>query len=115
MESDMESEILYSNYQPEKSLLNLKIGGRSVKLDKTLQQNLLVEWEDLLRHLFPRAHPIVVEPMIPGYSGAGIATVQSFFEQGAGQKVVVKFGDVHQIKEEQWKERRVSISCIPVF
>jgi hypothetical protein len=38
--------------------------------------------------------------MVSGYSGAGVVAVRPFFEQGAGQKVVVKFGDVHQIKLE---------------
>jgi hypothetical protein len=100
MEGDGEGEILYSNYQPERAFLNMKLGGKSIKLDKILLQDLLAEWEDLLRCLFPRAHTIVVEPMVPGYSGAGIVTVHPFFEQGAGQKVVVKFGDVQQIEEE---------------
>ncbi len=100
METDMASTILYSNYQPERALAHLKINGKSIKSDKTLQRELLSEWERLLLHLFPESQKILVEPMVPGYSGAGIVTVRPFFVQGAGQKVVIKFGDVHQMKME---------------
>jgi hypothetical protein len=96
----MESKVLCSNYQPDRALLHVKIGGKSIKGDKTLQRDLLVEWQDLLLHLFPQAQKIMVEPMVPGYSGAGIVAVRPFFEQGVGQKVVVKFGDVQQIRLE---------------
>ena len=96
----MESKILCSNYQPDRALLNVKIAGKSVKSNKTLQSELLVEWKELLLQLFPQAQKILVEPMVAGYSGAGIMAVRPFLEYGTGQKVVVKFGDVDQIKQE---------------
>ena len=96
----MERKILYSNYQPEKAIANLKIDGKSIKGNRMLQHEILAEWQELLLHLFAEAHTIMVEPMVPGYSGAGIVTVRPFFEQGAGQKVVVKFGDIQQMRLE---------------
>ena len=96
----MERKILYSNYQPERAIASLKIDGKSIKGNKMLQRGLLVEWQDLLLHLFSGSQTLMVEPMVPGYSGAGIVMVRPFFEQGAGQKVVVKFGDVHQMRLE---------------
>jgi Ternary complex associated domain 9 len=100
MERDMESKILCSNYQPDRALLNVKINGKSTRGDKALQRDLLGEWENLLVHLFPQAQKILVESMVPGYSGAGIVAVRPFLEHGTGQKVVVKFGDVQQIQLE---------------
>jgi Ternary complex associated domain 9 len=100
MEKDMESQILYNDYQPDRAFLIVKIDGKSIKGNKMLLRDLLAEWQDLLLHLFPESQTIMVEHMVPGYSGAGIVTVRPFFEHGAGQKVVVKFGDVHQMKLE---------------
>jgi hypothetical protein len=100
MERAMDSKILYSNYQPERALAHIKINGKSIKGDKMLQRELLVEWESLLLNLFPLSPKILVEPMVPGYSGASVVTVRPFFVQGPGQKVVVKFGDVDQMKLE---------------
>jgi hypothetical protein len=94
------SNILCSNYQPERALANLKIDGKSIKGNKELQRDIVAEWKELLVDLFPQSETIVVEPMVPGYSGTGVVTVRPFFEHGAGQKVVVKFGDVHQIQQE---------------
>jgi hypothetical protein len=57
--------------------------------------------EDLLCRLFHEAEAIVLEPMERGKSGAGILRVQPFFpESGAGRSVVVKFGDVKDIRQE---------------
>jgi hypothetical protein len=96
----MERQILYNNYQPEVALRNVKIEGKSIRGNKALQESLLAEWEGLLLRLFPESPRIVVVPMVSGYSGASVVMVRPCFEQGEGQKVVVKFGGVDQIKRE---------------
>jgi Ternary complex associated domain 9 len=93
-------EILYNNLNPDIALLNLKIDGKSIRGNKALYQELQSEWLDLLQCLFSGAQGIGVEPMKPGFSGASVIGVRPFFEQGEGHKVVVKFGDVHDIKQE---------------
>jgi len=93
-------DILYNNLQPDLALLSVKIDGKCVSKDKALHKELISEWPNLLQCLFPGAQGIVVEPMKPGFSGAGVIGVRPFFELGEGQKVVVKFGDIHDIKQE---------------
>jgi hypothetical protein len=98
---DMGNDILYiDNYQPRQSLSNIKIDGKHVRSNKQLQQVLQIELEDLLMHLFPQTQAIMIGPMKFGFSGAGVVVAQPIYEQGAGSKVVVKFGDVHQIESE---------------
>lgn len=93
-------KILYDNFQPEIELKKLKKDRKSVKGMKVLFQTILKEWPEMLERLFPESHTIVVGPLKPGYSGAGVITVCPYFERGPGHKVVVKFGDVHSIQQE---------------
>src|SRR5690349_2551005 len=96
----MESRILYNHCQPETLLAHIKIDDKQVRGNRVLLQELLAEWPDLLLRLFPNTETLVVSPLKPGYSGAGVIAVLPFFERGQGHKVVVKFGDAQQIKQE---------------
>ncbi len=86
--------------QKESVIRNLKIGETRVKQDASLQARILEELEDLLCRLFHRAKSLLVRPMPLGYSGSAVLWVTPFYEAGAGQPVVVKFGDFRSIDTE---------------
>lgn len=82
-------------------LHNLKVGRDRIK--KNSEQFALIseEFEDLLARTFYNAERIVITPMSPGRSGAGVAKVQPFLKTGGGgAPVVLKFGDVNDIEQE---------------
>jgi hypothetical protein len=59
------------------------------------------ELNGLLRCLFSQAQTLLVEPLSHGFSNTRVVKVQPFYaEGGAGQHVVVKFGDTQTIKQE---------------
>jgi len=82
------------------SVINLSLGSSRVKRDTALQKLVAEELDDLLCRLFFQADSLLVRPLAPGTSGAGVLWVQPFYQTGAGRSVVVKFGDVEKIEKE---------------
>lgn len=77
-------------------------GAGRVRKGTPAQERLADELDDLLRRLFVDATSLIVTPIAPGHSGAGVLRVQPFFpDGGGGNPVVVKFGDRATIETEQ--------------
>ncbi len=93
--------IYWRGCQPEKIVLDLSIHSRSIKPGTTFQGEIARELKGLLRCLFSDAQMLLVEPLPHGFSNARVVKVQPFYiEGGAGQHVVVKFGDTQTIEQE---------------
>lgn len=85
---------------PELAILNMEIAGTRVKRNSPLQQRMVMELDDLLCRLFYKAQSIIVQPLIPGLSGARVLQIYPFFSGGGGRAVVVKFGNAEKIEGE---------------
>lgn len=85
---------------PEEVVANLKIAGTRVKRDSALEACVTAELDDLLCRLFYQAESLLVKPLMPGASGSAVLFVTPFYSTGAGQPVVVKFGDFRSIDSE---------------
>ena len=85
---------------PEQAVLNMEIAGTRIKRNSPLQQRTALELDDLLCRLFYKAQSIIVQPLIPGLSGARVLQVHPFFAGGGGRAVVVKFGNAEKIEGE---------------
>jgi hypothetical protein len=85
---------------PELAVLNMEIAGTRIKRNTPLQQRMAQELDDLLCRLFYKAQSIIVQPLIPGLSGARVLQVHPFFPGGGGRAVVVKFGNAEKIEGE---------------
>jgi CheY-like chemotaxis protein len=85
---------------PEQAILNMKVAGTHVKPGSPLFQRIIAELDELLCSLFCEAESILVQPLVPGLSGTRVLQVRPFFPDGAGQSVVVKFGNAYRIEEE---------------
>jgi CheY-like chemotaxis protein len=87
---------------PEQLLLNVEVNGTRIGQDSPMQMTRAVaELEDLLCRLFYDASELIVTPLVPGRSGAGIFRTYPFYVVGgAAQAEVVKFGDFSKIDEE---------------
>lgn len=85
---------------PEAAVNNLLVGGERVKAETDRAKLLGDELEDLLCRLFHDARSVVLEPLTPGLSGAGVLLARPGYAGGSGLPVVVKFGDDHQIEQE---------------
>lgn len=84
----------------ETAVLNMEIAGTRVKRNSPLQQRTALELDDLLCRLFYKAQSIIVQPLIPGLSGARVLQIHPFFSDGGGHSVVVKFGFAEKIEGE---------------
>jgi Ternary complex associated domain 9 len=94
-------KIFWSGSHPELTILHVELDGKPIEQNTSLHKPLAAELEDLLSNLFYKARAIVVESIAAGHSGTRVLKVQPFYpDQGAGQKVVVKFGDARQIERE---------------
>ena len=94
-------EIHWKESGAAEAVLDLTIGGNRVEGNSELQKQMAEELEDLLCRLFKDAKNILVQPLIPGHSGASVLYAQPHYEtRGASRPVVVKFGDVKKIEEE---------------
>ncbi len=92
-------KIIWQQGNALQAVLNLKISGNRLK--SQVQAQMAEELEDLLCRLFKDAHSVLVRPLIPGYSGAAVLSVQPFYEEvGTGRLFVVKFGSIKHIKQE---------------
>lgn len=85
---------------PEETVVGVEVDRQPIGLNTPLQTHAAAELDDLLCRLFHDANSILVKPLVPGYSGAGVLWVQPFFINGGGQATVVKFGDFRKIDEE---------------
>ncbi|HJT55715.1 MAG TPA: phosphotransferase [Ktedonobacteraceae bacterium] len=82
-------------------VVNLEVGGKRIQHSDDRQGLIAAELDDLLCRLFFRAESILVSPLTPGFSGAGVLRVQPFFTAGGGgHEVIVKFGDSSRIEQE---------------
>lgn len=87
--------------EPEEVVQWLKLSGKRLKTEPDLQKQVTWELEDLLCRLFYEAESIVVQPLAPGQSGAGVLRVQPFYlSGGGGQPMIVKFGEFQLIGQE---------------
>lgn len=86
---------------PEQAVLGLEVGGTRFKKGTALQSQFAAELDDLLCRLFYKAGNLIVQPLTPGHSGAGILAVQPFYSTGGtARTVIVKYGSVLKIEEE---------------
>lgn len=86
---------------PVQLVVNLNLGGTRVRDKTPLQAQLAVELDDLLCRLFYKSDSVLLKPLTSGQSGSAVMLASPFFKKtGAGQAVVVKFGDHKQINQE---------------
>lgn len=81
-------------------VINLKVGEVRVKRESELQACISAELDDLLCRLFYQAESLLIRPLMPGTSGSAVLLATPFYPTGAGQPVVVKFGDFRAIELE---------------
>ena len=84
----------------EQVVVNLEVDGQRVKRDSPFQQQIAEELNDLLARLFYKADSLLLRPLARGHSGSAVLWAQPFSADGAGQAVVVKFGDFRGIDQE---------------
>lgn len=92
---------VHGTNEASEAIVNLKIAGTRIKRNTPLHTRILSELDDLLCRLFWKADSILVSSMPTGRSGAGILRVDPIFSNGPGTPVVVKFGNVADIKAER--------------
>ena len=86
---------------PAQLVVNLKVGDSRVKNKTPQQAQLAVELDDLLCRLFYQSESVLLKPLAFGHSGSAVMLATPFFKKtGAGQPVVVKFGDHRHIDQE---------------
>ena len=85
---------------PESVIDNLWVQNTRVKPNTPLHSRVVQELDDLLCRLSHKAESILIRPLTPGRSGAGVLLVQPFMSSGGGQSVVVKFGDFRNTDKE---------------
>lgn len=94
-------QILWQGCQPESLVRDLQVDRGDSKTSMPSKDLLASELHDLLGRLFSDAGSILVETLIPGFSGAKVLKVQPFVTGlGGGRPFVVKFGDVPAIERE---------------
>jgi DNA-binding response OmpR family regulator len=86
--------------EPEQVVLNLNVDGTLVKHNTPLQSRMTYELDDLLCRLFNQAKSVLVRPLVPGQSDAGVLWTQPFYTGGGGRAIIVKFGAVDKIEVE---------------
>jgi CheY-like chemotaxis protein len=84
----------------EQAVVNLSVPQGRVKRDSPLQLQIASELDDLLCRLFYQSERLLVRPMTPGRSGAAVLWAQPFNEEGAGRRVIVKYGEQEKIEQE---------------
>jgi CheY-like chemotaxis protein len=89
-----------SRGQREQAVLSLSLEGERVKRDSPLQARMAEELDDLLCRLFRNTRSLLVRPLAPGSSGSGVLHVTPFYDDGAAQPVVVKFGASGKVRQE---------------
>lgn len=85
----------------EQAIQSLEIEGARVLRGTALYTLVATELEDLLCRLFYQAESILIRPLPVGQSGTGVLRIQPFYaDGGAGQEVIVKFGDFRKVEQE---------------
>jgi DNA-binding response OmpR family regulator len=96
-----------TNRQVEQVVSNLMMNGKRVGRNISLRRQLAEELDDLLRRLFYEAEMLLVRPLTPGWSGTGVALVQPYYkDRGRGEDVIVKYGDMKDIRKEHYNFER---------
>ena len=90
----------HAGYNWEKAMQELYGGASSFQHSTSLPHHATTELTDLFCRLFSQAESILARPLAPGHSGASVMRVKPFYKNGGGGEVVVKFGQVEQIKKE---------------
>jgi DNA-binding response OmpR family regulator len=67
-----------------------------------LMQHAAADLEDLIRRLFYNCTQVIMQPLAPGASGTRILWGQPFYhDQGGARAVIVKYGDIPRILQEE--------------
>lgn len=83
------------------AIQKLEIEGAQISRGTALYAQIATELEDLLCRLFYQAQSILIRSLPGGQSGTGVLRVQPFYaDGGAGQEIIVKFGDFHKVEQE---------------
>lgn len=99
--------IAWQGCDPERLVLEFYGQEHSTWVNSSLHRRLIREMHHLLYSLFsPHAQEILVEALSHGFSGARVVKAQPFYPQGGGQQIVVKFGNMHTIKQEYENYRK---------
>lgn len=89
-------------YLAEQALQVLKLPAEEKEDGTSQPPDIAPELDDLLCRLFHKADGILVQPLTPGASGAGVLWVQpSYPSTGVGRPLVIKFGTAPRIEKEQ--------------
>lgn len=86
--------------ETEQFVAGLKLYGIQLKHDSELRIRMAAELDDLLCRLFYNARSLLLKPLAPGQSGSAVLLVTPFYDYGAGQPVIVKFGELEKIDTE---------------
>ncbi|HEU4874772.1 MAG TPA: response regulator [Pyrinomonadaceae bacterium] len=84
----------------EEFVAKLKLHGIALKRDPKLLTRTAAELNDLLCRLFHNARSLLLKPLVPGQSGSAVLLATPFYDTGAGQPVIVKFGELEKIDTE---------------
>jgi CheY-like chemotaxis protein len=84
----------------------LRLYGKRLKREPEVARSVEVEFEDLICRLFFTAKSVLLKPLVPGQGGSYVLLATPFYEGGAGQPVVVKFGELEKIETEQKNFRK---------
>src|SRR2546421_11852498 len=91
----------------EQAIQSLEIEGTQVLRGTSLYTQVATELEDLLCRLFYQAQSILIRPLPVGQSGTGVLRIQPFYATGgAGQEVIVKFGDFRKVEQEYYNFKK---------
>jgi CheY-like chemotaxis protein len=85
---------------PKAAVLEIKLGAENVDRDSAQQLNVAEQLDDLLCRLFDKAEALQVTTLAPNGASPGVLLVQPFYPDGAGMRVIVKFGDTRTVASE---------------
>jgi CheY-like chemotaxis protein len=85
---------------PDQVVVNLDLADGRIKRDTPTARRAAAELDDLLCRLFCDAESVLVHPFSSGGSGASVLWAQPFYTSGAGQPMIVKYGDFKRIDRE---------------
>ncbi len=90
--------------EPEEAVQGLRVQGsrlRASDRDSPLFRRVVAELDDLLCRLFHDAEEVLLRSLERGHGGGGLLLAEpQYADLGAGQPLVIKFGDVAQIHTE---------------
>lgn len=93
-----------------KQMLGIKVANERLNVKTSSPEHLermQEELEDLICRLFLDAERVILEPLTRGRSGAGILLARPHYgNRGAGEPLIVKYGDVDEILDEARRHGR---------